>query len=163
MERKQLVLVVLFVALVAGALWLRHWFSPAQVVRRQLAAAVTAFEEEKILGVMSRVSRSYDDQWGGDYESLAGILQSMMDAYDELNVDDVVTDIDVDGDEARLRLKFVIRGKADGASGAILGKTLEPCTATIRWVEDQPGWRLAETVELDIPEYREELQRRIEP
>jgi hypothetical protein len=160
MERKQLVLVVLFVVLVAGALWLRHYFSPGQVVRRQLAAMVASFEEEQILGVMSRISRSYRDPWAGDYESLAGIVQSMMDAYDELDVDLLVTEIDVDGEEARLGLKFVIHGKGEGSSGAILGKTLEPCTATIRWVKEQPGWRLTETVELDIPEYRDELEAR---
>ena len=159
-DRKQLLLLVLFVGVVAGALWLRHYLSPGQVVRRQLAAAVAAFEEERLLGVMSRVSRSYGDQWGGSYESLGGNIQSVLDTYDDLRLDQDVERIEARDGEVWISLRFVLSGRAEGGRGAILGSSVDPCRATMRWVEEPPGWRFAETVALDIPEYREELDAR---
>ncbi len=60
------------VVVVAGALWMRNYFSPAQAVKRQFFEAVASFENGKILGVMPKISRSYSDDWGGSYESLGG-------------------------------------------------------------------------------------------
>ena len=53
------VTVALFVIVVgAGGLWLHHYFSPGEVVKRKVLATVAAFEKESILGVMAAVSRS---------------------------------------------------------------------------------------------------------
>jgi len=162
MERKQLTYVILLVVVVGGALWIRHYFSPAEVVRRQFLDTVAAFENEKILGVMVKISRSYTDQWGGSYESLGGQIQSVIEAYDELRVEHEIRAVEVGDDEVRINLQFVISGSYEGSRGAILGTRLDPCRATLLWVKERPGWRLNETEELDIPEYREELQRRRE-
>jgi len=161
-DRRQLTYVVLLVVMVAGVLWFRHYFSPAQVVRRQFLEAVAAFENEKILGVMVKISRSYSDEWGGSYESLGGQVQSVIEAYDDLRVEYEIRVIEVGDGEARINLQFVISGSYEGSRGAILGTRLDPCRATLLWVKERPGWRLNETEELDIPEYREELQRRRE-
>ena len=163
LERKQLIAVVALVAVVGGALWLRNYFSPGQVVRRQLFEAVAAFENGKILGVMPKISRSYTDRWGGSYESLGGNIQSVIEAYDDLEMDYDIGSVDVRDGEVRIGLEFVVSGSWEGSRGAVLGTSLDPCRATLLWVEEQPGWRLRETEELDIPEYREELERRREP
>jgi hypothetical protein len=158
MDRKQLILVLLLVAGVAAALWLRAWLSPGQVVRRQLAEAVDSVENERILGVMSKISRTYSDQWGNSYESIGGHLQSLMDAYDRLDVDLDVTAVEVGDDEVRLGTRFIVTGDSDGSREAVLGTGVEPCRATLLWRREQPGWRLVETEELDIPELRDELE-----
>jgi hypothetical protein len=163
MERKQLIAVIVLVAVVGGALWLRNHFSPGQVVRRQLFEAVGAFENGRILGVMPKISRSYSDQWGGSYESLGGNIQSVIESYDDLEMSYDIGSVDVGDGEVRIGLEFVVSGSWDGERGAVLGSSLEPCRATLLWVEEQPGWRLRETEELDIPEYREELERRRAP
>ena len=160
MDRKQLTYVVLLVVVVAGVLWFRHYFSPAEVVRRQLYEAVAAFENQKILGVMVKISRTYTDEWGGSYESLGGQIQSVIDAYDEIRVEHEIRAVDVGDGEVRINLQFVISGSYEGSRGAILGTRLDPCRATLLWVKERPGWRLKETEELDIPEYRDELERR---
>lgn len=160
MDRKQLTYVVLLVVVVAGVLWFRHYFSPTEVVRRQLYEAVAAFENQKILGVMVKISRTYTDEWGGSYESLGGQIQSVIDAYDEIRVEHEIRAVDVGDGEVRINLQFVISGSYEGSRGAILGTRLDPCRATLLWVKERPGWRLKETEELDIPEYRDELERR---
>jgi hypothetical protein len=162
-ERKHVNLLVLVVVAVAVALWLRHYLSPEQVVRRQLAETVAAVENEAILGVMPKISRGYHDAWGGSYESLGGHLQSLMDAYDELDVDFDIGAVEVGKGRVRLGVVFVVSGSADGVRGTVLGTPSEPCGATLIWDKEQPGWRLVETEELDIPEYREELDRRRRP
>jgi len=162
-DKKQLGYVILLVVAVAGVLGMRHYFSPEQAVRRQLFEAVESFKHEKILGFMSKISRSYSDHWGGSYESLGGQAQSLMDAYDGLTVDLDIKTIEVGDGEARVVLSFVVGGRTEVGKGAVLGTDREPCRATLRWVEEEPGWRLAETEELDIPEFREELQKRREP
>ena len=158
MERRQLVLVVLVVAGVAGALWLRSWLSPAQAVRRQLDQAVEAFENETILGVMSKISRRYGDRWGNSYESVGGHLQALMDAYDGLDVALDLRSTEVGDGEVRIELSFVVTGSVDGGREEVLGTRFEPCTATLLWSEAQGGWRLVETEELDVPELRDELE-----
>ncbi len=163
MERKQLTYVILLVVVVAGILGMRHYFSTEQVIRRHLFEAVESFKNEKILGVMAKISRSYTDDWGGSYEILGGQAQSMMDAYDALTMDIDISVVEVGDGEARVVLAFVVGGRTEAGKGSILGTALEPCRATLRWVEEKPGWRLAETEELDIPELREQLQRRREP
>lgn len=162
MERKQLVTVVLVAALIVGALGWRHYFSAEQVVRRSLFEAVESFKNEQILGVLSRISRSYADQWGGSYESLGGHIQSMMDAYDGLTVDLDILALEVGDGQATMAISFVVGGRTQVGRGSILGSAVEPCRATLRWVEEEIGWRLAETEELDIPELRDELERRRE-
>lgn len=162
MERKQLARVILLVLLVAGALGMRHYFSPGQAVRRQLFEAVAAFKNEKILGVMAKISRSYTDKWGGGYESLGGYAQSLMDAYDGLTMDVEISAVEMSKTEARMVLTFVIGGRTQIGRGNILGTDLEPCRATLKWVKEDAGWRLAETEKLDIPQLREELESRRE-
>jgi hypothetical protein len=163
MDRRQLILVVFVVLAIGGALWLRDFFSPGQAVRRQLFEAAAAFENERILGVMPKISRSYTDRWGGSYESLGGQIQSVMDAADDLDVELDIDSVDVGDNEVRLEVRFVISGTADGTRGALLGTSTRPCRATIRWLKEQPGWRLVETEQLDIPELRDELDARENP
>ena len=160
MDRKQLTLVIAVVVIVGGALWLRHYFSPAEIVKRQLFELVASIENEKILGVMPKISRSYTDDWGGSYEALGGHVQSLMDAYDDLDIAVDIGAADVGEGEVRLGIAFVVSGSWDGARESILGTRLDPCRATLLWVEEQVGWRLKETEELDIPEHREELDAR---
>lgn len=160
MGRRNLGLVIVLVAVVAGALWARHYFSPAQAVRRQLAEAVAAFENGKLLGVMPKISRSYSDPWGGSYEALGGHLQSVIDAWDDLAVDLEVGAAEVGEGEVRLAIVIVVGGRDGGRREAILGTTADPCRATLLWVKEQPGWRLRATEELDIPELRDELEAR---
>lgn len=163
MEKKQLTYVVLLVVVVAGVLGMRNYFSPGTVVRRQIFEAVASFKNEKILGVMSKISRSYTDDWGGSYESLGAQVQSMMESYDGLTMDVDIGSVEMGDGEARVELSFVVGGRTQVGRGNILGTDLDPCRATLRWIKEEPGWRLAETEELDIPQFREELQRRREP
>ena len=163
MEKKQLIRVLLFVALVAGALGLRNYFAPGSVVRRQIFEAVESFKNEQILGVMSKISRSYTDDWGGSYEGLGAQVQSMMDAYDGLTMDVDIESLEMGDGEARIELTFVVGGRTQVGRGNILGTDLDPCKATLRWIKEEPGWRLVETEQIDIPQFREELQRRRKP
>ncbi len=153
-------LLVLAVVAVACGLWLRHYFSPGEVVKRKVLATVEAFEEESILGVMAAVSRRYSDQWGFDYETLGGNLHRVMDEYDDLDVDLVFGQVAASDDEVRVGLEFVVSGRSDGTRENIVGSSAEPCTAVLVWRKEQPGWRLASTADLDIPELREELESR---
>jgi len=160
MDKKQLTRVILVVLLVAGALGMRHYLSPGQAVRRQLFEAVESLKNEKILGVMAKISRTYSDQWGGSYEGMGGYAQSLMDAYDYLTVDIDISSIEVKDDEARMVLEFVVGGRTKVGRGNILGSESDPCRATLRWVNEEPGWRLVEAEELDIPQLRGELEKR---
>ena len=85
-----------------------------------------------------------------------------MDAYDGLTMDVDITSVEVNGDEARMVLTFVMGGRTQVGRGNILGTELDPCRATLRWMKEEAGWRLVETEELDIPQLREELQSRRE-
>ena len=51
MDSKKNALVVVAVVLVVGGLWLRHYFSPGEVVKRSVVATIEAFEEERLLAV----------------------------------------------------------------------------------------------------------------
>ncbi|MCJ7753165.1 MAG: hypothetical protein MUP13_01230 [Thermoanaerobaculales bacterium] len=157
--KKIAILVVAFVA-VAGGLWLHHYFSPGEVVKRKLLATVEAFERESILGVMSAVSRGYSDPWGFDYEILGGNLHHVMEEYDDLEVDLVFGEVAASDEEVRVGLEFVVSGRYEGTREYVVGSGAEPCTAVLVWRKEQPGWRLTSTADLDIPELREELESR---
>jgi hypothetical protein len=149
---------VLAAVLIVGIGWLRYYFSPGEVVRRKLAATVAAFEEERLLAVMAAVSRSYSDSWGGNYEAFAGNLRQLMDSYEELRVDHAFGAIEASDDRVTIGLEFIVSGRSQDERGSILGSRGEPCTAVVVWRRETPGWRLASTVELDIPELRDELE-----
>ncbi len=155
------VTVALFVIVVgAGGLWLHHYFSPGEVVEGAVLATVAAFEKESILGVMAAVSRRYSDPWGFDYETLGGNLHRVMDEYDDLDVDLVFGQVAASDVGVRVGLEFVVSGRYEGTRENIVGSGAEPCTAVLVWRKEQPGWRLASTADLDIPELREELESR---
>jgi hypothetical protein len=141
-----------------AALWLRSYLSPTAVVARKLRAAAAAFEEERLLAVMVAVSRGYSDPWGVDYETLGGHLNRLMNDYDGLDVALAVGDATAAGAEVRIAVDFVVSGRAGEGREQILGSTGEPCAAVLLWRKETPGWRLASTLELDIPELRGELE-----
>ncbi len=135
----------------------RHYFSPGEVVRRRLIATIEAFEEERMLAVMSGISRSYSDPWGLSYETLAGYLNETMETYDDLDVDSLISKPVVGVGEVRIDIQFVVWGRYEGTKGYVIGSITDPCTATVLWRKETPGWRLASTEELDIPELRSQL------
>jgi hypothetical protein len=138
----------------------RHYFSPGEVVKRRLIATIEAFEEERMLAVMSGISRSYSDPWGLSYETLAGYLNESMETYDDLDVDSLISKPVVGEGEVRIDIRFVVWGRYEGTKGYVVGSITDPCTATLLWRKETPGWRLASTEELDIPELRHELDSR---
>ena len=146
-SRRVTVVVVLAIAVTLGA-WLVRYFSAEQVIRRQIAGAIESFENEQLLGVAAVLSRSYQDPWGMSYESVLGNLQEVMDSFSEL---------EVDADQARVGLRFVVWGTADGQRGYVAGSTGSPVATTQLWRKEPPGWRLVTTESLDIPELRDEL------
>jgi hypothetical protein len=150
------VIVLLGAAIVLGA-WLVRYFSAEQVIRRQIAATVESFENEQLLGVATVLSRSYHDPWGMSYESVLGHLQAVMDTFSELQVDLEPPLVEVDGDQARVSLRLVIWGTADGQRGYVVGSSSDPVTTTEVWRKEAPGWRVVSTETLDIPELRDEL------
>jgi len=157
---KRTALIAMAIALAVVFVSLRHYFSPGEVVKRKLLATIDAFEEERLLAVMSGVSRSYSDPWGLSYESLGGYLKETMETYDDLNVDYVLAKPEMGEGEVSIDIEFVLWGRFEGTKGYVIGSISDPCTATVLWREETPGWRFASTPELDIPELRHELDSR---
>ena len=145
---------------IVGFISLRHYFSPGEVVKRKLIATIEAFEEERLLGVMSGISRGYSDSWGLSYETVAGYLNETMETYDDLDVDSLLSKPLVGEGEVRIDIQFVVWGRFEGTKGYVVGSITEPCTATVLWREEKTGWHLASTEELDIPELRHQLESR---
>jgi hypothetical protein len=155
---KRTALIALAVLAVVVVISLRHYFSPGEVVKRKLLATIEAFEEERLLAVMSGISRGYSDPWGLHYETFAGYLNETMETYDDLDVDSLISTPVVGEGEVRIDIQFVLWGRYEGTKGYVLGSITNPCTATLLWREETPGWRLASTEELDIPELRNRLE-----
>jgi hypothetical protein len=160
MSPRVIKITVLAIVAIVVVIGVRHYFSPGEVVKRKLIATIEAFEEERLLAVMSGISRSYSDPWGFDYETLAGHLNMTMETYDDLDVDSLIGKPVVGEDEVRIDIEFILWGRYEGTKGYIIGSITEPCTATLLWRKETPGWRFASTEELDIPELREELDSR---
>lgn len=153
-------MIVLAVLAVVGFISLRHYFSPGEVVKRELLATIEAFEEERLLAVMSGISRGYSDPWGFSYETLGGYLNEAIETYDDLDIDYVLAKPVVGQDEVRIDIEFVLWGRYEGTRGYVVGSISDPCTATLLWRKETPGWRFSSTLELDIPEFRDELASR---
>ena len=158
MKVKRTVIVGLAVVIVVGGLWLRHFLSPGAAVKRKLTSTVAAFESEKILAVMSGISRSYSDEWGLTYESLGGYLHETMDTYDDLDLDLIITEVEAGETEARVGVRFILWGSFEGSRGYVLGSFTDPCTAVLLWHKETPGWRFASTEDLEIPELAGQLE-----
>ena len=150
-------LIGLAILAVVGFISLRHYFSPGEVVKRKFIATIEAFEEERLLALMSGFSRSYSDPWGLSYETFGGYLSEVMEMYEILDVDYVLTKPIVSGDEVRIGLEFILWGRYEGTRGYIFGSISDPCTATVLWRKETPGWRFTSTEVLDIPELRHQL------
>lgn len=157
---KRTVLTGLAILVVVGFISLRHYYSPGEVVKRKFIATIEAFEEERLLAVMSGISRGYSDPWGLNYEILAGYLNETMETYEDLDVDSLISKPVVGEGEVRIDIQFVVWGRYEGTKGYVVGSITDPCTATVLWREEKTGWRFASTEELDIPELRHQLDSR---
>ena len=151
------IVAILVIVVVIGV---RHYFSPGEVVKRKLIGTIEAFEEERLLAVMSGISRGYSDPWGLNYETLAGYLHQTMETYDGLDLDYLLTTPVVGEGEVRIDIQFVLWGRYEGTKGYVVGSITDPCTATVLWREEKIGWRFTSTEELDIPELRHQLDSR---
>ena len=158
MNRRGIVVIVAVIGALALGLWVRHYLSPANVIRRALLGAIEAFEQESILGAIEPVSRSYSDRWGLSYEALAGHMRTAMDTYDGLQVDLEPPAISVEGEAATVRFRFILWGSYEGTRGYVIGSLTDPCTVELRWGKEPVGWRITSTESLDIPELRDELE-----
>ena len=157
MSRNHIKIAVAAILAIVLVIGVRHYFSPGEVVKRKLVATIEAFEEERLLAVMSGISRSYSDPWGFSYETLGGYLGESMETYDDLDVDSLIGKPEVGEGEVRIDIEFILWGRYEGTKGYIVGSLTDPCSATLLWRKETPGWRFASTLELDIPELREEL------
>jgi hypothetical protein len=157
---KRTVLVALLLFAAVAVVSFRHYFSPGEVVRRKLISTIEAFEEERLLAVMSGVSRGYTDPFGFNYETIGGYLNEAMETYENLDVDYVLGKPAVSDEEVRIAIEFVLWGRYQGTRGYVIGSISDPCTATFLWRKETPGWRFVSTPDLDIPELRDELAAR---
>lgn len=156
--RQRLAIPILVALLIVGALWARSYFSPGSAAKRELRSMVRAVEDERLLAVMSSVSRAYADHLGLTYESFAGYVGETIDTYEDVDVDLIITDVAAAETEVTIGVRFIVWGSVDGSRGYIVGSMTDPCTATVLWRKETPGWRLASTLQLDIPELRDELE-----
>ncbi len=111
---KRTVLTGLAILVVVGFISLRHYYSPGEVVKRKFIATIEAFEEERLLAVMSGISRGYSDPWGLNYEILAGYLNETMETYEDLDVDSLISKPVVGEGEVRIDIQFVVWGRYEG-------------------------------------------------
>jgi hypothetical protein len=160
MSPRTIKIVVSAVVAIGVVIGVRHYFSPGEVVKRKVIGTIEAFEEERLLAVMSGISRSYSDPWGFDYETLAGYLNVTMETYEDLDVDSLIGKPMVGEDGVRIDIEFILWGRYEGTKGYVVGSITDPCHATLLWRKETPGWRFASTLELDIPELRDELDAR---
>ena len=159
MSQKKLLIVIL-IAAVGGGLWLRNYLSPEAAAKRELASMVSSFEQESLLRTMSSISRSYSDPFGLNYEILGGYLNEAMETYEDLDVDLIITGVEVGEERVVIGVRFILWGSSDGSRGYVLGSLSDPCTADLEWRKETPGWRFASTLDLDIPELQDQLERR---
>jgi len=157
MSARAVKIAVVAILAIVGVIAVRHYFSPGEVVKRKLLATIEAFEEERMLATMSGISRGYSDPWGLNYETLAGYLNETMEIYDGLDLDYLLSKPEVGEGEVRIDIEFVLWGRYEGTKGYVIGSISDPCSATVLWREETPGWRFASTPELDIPELRHQL------
>jgi len=155
---KKVVWLVLIVVVAVGALRLKQYFSPENVIRRTMFKAVGAFEEEHLIGTLKIFDRAYSDPWGQSYEVIAGHVRVLQETFDGLRLDLEVSRVVLAEGTAVMELTFVLWGSEGGRRGTIFGRPTEPCTATLGWAKGPDGWRIGTTTELDIPELREEIQ-----
>ncbi len=159
MDRRITLGALVVVVLVAGA-GLRYYFSPAQVIRRSIMSAATAFGEERLLATMKPIFKGYRDPYGLDFEFLLAHIKSLMDSCEGLDLEIDVAAVEVKGDSASMDISFTLTGTCEGQSGAILGTPAEPCAATLKWEKKAPGFRIVTTSDVDLPPYRDQLRRR---
>ena len=87
-------------------------------------------------------------------------MKSAMDTYDDLDLEYELGEALVDGERVQVGIEFVLWGRYEGTRGYVIGSRSEPCTAVLLWSKETPGWRFASTLDLDIPEIRDELEER---
>ncbi|MCP4898955.1 MAG: hypothetical protein GY906_18445 [bacterium] len=158
MDRK-LGIAVAVAILIGCGLWLRTYFAPENVIKRTFLSAVASFENEEILGATTIIDRSYRDEYGQSYESLAGYMRVLHETYDGLEMTLEPPLIQVQGDQARMKIQFVLWGSAEGQRGFILGSVQAPCSAFLEWKKQTQGWRIVSTIEPRIPELQDRIDR----
>jgi hypothetical protein len=159
MSRKAM-LVALVVLVLGAGLWLRTYLSPSNVIKRSFLSAVAAFEEEQLLATLHVIDRAYRDELGQSYESLAGNIRLLHETYDRLELSLDPPSVQVEDDQARMEIRFVLWGSFEGQRGTILGTAQAPCSATLEWSERPQGWRLTSATGIRVPELQDEIDRR---
>ncbi|MFC2171089.1 hypothetical protein ACFLU6_00485 [Acidobacteriota bacterium] len=160
MQKKHILLLLVIVALAAG-IFLRHYFSAEQVVKRKLLRAEDGFEKEQFIAAILPIDRNYRDPYGLDRESLAGYIKAAMDNYDNLNAEISFLGLTKTENEVRMPVRFWISASQGGSSGYVLGSRDEPCTAVFVWRKGTQGYKITTTDELNVPGHRDEIRRRI--
>ena len=136
---KRAVLITLAVLALVGFISLRHYLSPGEVVKRKFIATIEAFEEERLLALMSGISRDYSDPWGLTYETFAGYMSETMETYDDLMKGTQFGPMVIAGDALGSNMLVLMEGRADPSISMPHG-SMKPVPQTEidtirRWIE----------------------------
>ncbi len=102
-----------------------------------------AAEEKDIRSILSRVSRTYRDPEGNDYNSMRDLLLLYFYQYPKISV--YITDLNVSADASSATAKFqaALTGRGSGgAAGGILPEALGIYRFEVQFAPEQDEWKI---------------------
>ena len=150
MKKKQIFLLIAAIV-IALVLWIT-WPTEEKKVARTIDKAVEGVEKEKILLVMSQFSRKYKDSFKNNYESMAGFLSSHFSDVEDLTFSTLSKRIEIiDEETAEALVETRLTATHEGETGYLLGTTLEPASALLRFRKEQGKWKIVEISNVHLP------------
>jgi len=135
--------VILFVLLPALLLNACHKPTEEDKVRKVVADIQKATEEKSIRTVLDRISKTYRDPQGYDYEGVKGLLAFYFFRHQRVSVYLPSLDVTVTGNRARAVFQAVLTGRGGGESAVpVLPEALGVYDFEVVFVKEEGEWKV---------------------
>lgn len=144
MTRTGVILFVLFPVLLLSAC---HKPTEEDKVRKVVADIQKAAEEKSIRTILDRVSKTYRDPQGNDYEGVKGLLAFYFFRHQSVSVFLPSLDVTVTDTAARAVFQAVLTGRGGGESAApVFPEALGVYDFDVAFAKEEGGWKVTSAV-----------------
>jgi len=144
MMRRRIVIAMIFTGLVLISC---HKVTEEDRIRNVISTIQKAAEGKEIKTILDRVSRSYHDPQGNDYDAIKGILAYYLFQHQKVSVTIPDLEVSVNGAAAKAVFSAILTGRATGASpAAIIPEALGVYTFDVTLAREKDEWKVVAAV-----------------
>lgn len=131
-----------FLMLITSAISSCHQVTDQERVKKLITEVQKGVEEKDVRKVLDRISKSYLDPQGNNYEGIKGMLIAYFYQYPKISL--YIINLEVAPEDAGMRARFdaVLTGRSSGSTNVILPESIDIYSFDVHCIKESSEWKI---------------------